>query len=371
MNPHLVHLVAGLTLIATTGCGLGWHRPPAEPEVVLAAAGLARSVRESAQGRPIAWLGVRAEEGGLTPAGELLDRYLLSALIAEGLAVTVPDSVATGGSWGKEEPVPERVWRAVEAGRLALAGRVHRQGGWNHLQLVLVDPTDGALAGTTTRSLREGAVQRLVAASDRRRDRRDEEEPLVLEVHRLGIRSEGGLARPVAVEPEATLQAGDRLQVRVRARRDCEVWAFLYSSAGEVRELLPSRRVFAGRWEYGPGQDSWLSLGEGSQVYTLYLIAGSRLPEEREELWERLTELIEQGQVVRETGLELLDRVLAEFLGRGLKEGAAVTVVRGGDSVRPGTEESFILEDGTPVSSRAEELSGAPLVIRAVSFSVQ
>jgi hypothetical protein len=114
-----------------------------------------------------------------------------------------------------------------------------------------------------------------------------------------------------------------------------------------------------------------VTLGEGAQVYTLYLVAGSHLAEEREELWEQMSELIEQGQVVRYTGLELLDRVLVEFLGRGVKAGSTMAVIRQGDRIHPGPEENFILDDGTPLRHRAEELSGSPLVIRAVSFAVQ
>lgn len=366
-----VPVLLALALTWAYGCGLGWHRPPAEPEVVTATAAAARSVRETAQGRSLTWLGVREEGGSPTPSGELLDRYLVSALIAEGLDVIVPDSAATGGFWGKEEPVPERVWRSAAAGSLALAGRIHHQGAWEYLQLVLIDPAGGTLAGSTTQRLRGSSVQRLMAGAGHRDDRKGEAGPLVLEVHRLGVRTEGGLTRPVAIEPEALLQAGDRLQVRVRTRQDCEVWAFLYSSAGEMRELLSSRRIFAGRWECGPGQDAWVTLGEGIQVYTLYLVAGSHLAEDREEVWERMGELIEQGQVVRYTGLELLDRVLVDFLVRGMKDGPTMTVIRQGDRVRPGGEESFILDDGTPLSNRAEELSGSPLVIRAVSFAVQ
>ena len=367
-----IGLVGVLALLVWAGCGSrgrrGWQ-PQAEIET--AAAASVRLVRQAAADRPVVWLGLRDEAGARSAASEVVDRYLLSALVAQDRSVSLADSGAVAGSWGKDELVPERVWRAAGGRELALGGRLYRAGAWDYLRLVLTDPTDGALVGTASWRLRQAAVAQMVAASRRQVPGPAAAAPLVVEFHRIGIRTEGGLTHLLTLEPGAVLQAGDQLQVRLQARQDCQLWAFLYSSGGQVSELLSSRRTYADRWEYGPGQEAWVTLADEVQVYTLYVVAATHIPDDREELWRQCSELVEQGRLNRYTGLELLDQALREFLCRGVTGAASAAVVRQGDPVGPGPREQFILQDGTPVTSQADELTGGPVLIRAISFAVQ
>jgi hypothetical protein len=361
--------VALLALLGVAACGRPGRLPGAMAQVESAADAVAAQVGQACASRPVVWYGVRDDAGLANPATRAWDRHLVSALTAAGTDLRWPDTTGTGASWGSEESLPQRLWRATAAGMLVAGGRWSRQGEWGYLRLTVVDPAGGAVAMVASVRARGAAVQAL-AERPSGGDGRPGPAVLSAEVHRLALRSEGGLTRVVELAPEAVLQPGDRLQVRVRSRQDAYAWAFLYSSDGSVTEVLPSRRVFADRWEYGPGQDTWVTLGEEVQVYTLYLVLAPRLPDDRSELWQRLAERVEQGQVVRYSGLDLLDAQVRSFLGRAIGDPAAVVWLRQAPT-EPGPRTDFLLADGTKVSSQAEILTGGSVLVRAISFSVQ
>jgi len=348
------------------GCGFWQGAPGTEAELAGVAAELAQVAAGSGNGERTTWLGIREGDGKRTPATEILDEYLVSAMLRAGVHLVLPDSAAAE-EWDKDQVVPEDLGRPGVASSAAF-GRAEMAPPWIYLRLFLVEGETSRVLAAATRRLGGGHVWKQVAQRRRQAERPEVEVPLEVELHLLGIRSEGGMTRPVAIEEGAVLQSGDRLQVRFKAAADCEVYAFLFRADGVREEVFGSRLVYAGRWEYGPRRGQWINLNEGDQVYTLYFLAGKRLLEDREELWERMEELVEQRQVDRFSGLELLDQTLAEFLLQGIQN-QDIEVRRG--EIGAGKEENFILEDGTPLKSRAEELKGEPVLVRGVSFAVQ
>ncbi len=361
--------LALLALIGVAACGRPARLAGAAAQIEGAAEALAARVGQCTAGRAVVWYGVRDDAGLADPATRAWDRHLVSALTAAGTDLVWPDTAGTGASWAKEESVPQRLWRTQATGTLAVGGRWSPQGEWGYLRLLVIDPAGGTVATVASVRARCDLI-RTLAERPAGGDERARPAALSAEVHRLALRSEGGLTRAVELAPEAVLQPGDRLQVRVRLRQDAYVWAFLYSSGGLVTDVLSSRRVFADRWEYGPGQDTWVTLGEEVQVYTLYIVLAPRLPDDRSELWQRLAERVEQGQVVRYSGLDLLDAEMRSFLGRAVGDAGAVVVLRQAPD-EPAPRTDFLLADGTKVSSQAEILTGGPVLVRAISFSVQ
>lgn len=356
-------------LIGLGGCSLGVRRSSFEAELAGLLAPLVQSAGEAARGEPIDWLGVRDGAGKRSEIAALLEEYLISALMLEGVPLQVADSLSAG-EWEGDEVVPERLWRACKASR-ALAGRLEQEGAWNYLRLFAIDREEGRLLAVAHCRLPRDRLETLTTQQHRQEQQPAVEEPLAMEIHYLGLRNEGGIAHPVPLGEGGILQVGDRLQVRFRVRSDCQVYAFLYTSEGTREEIFGNRYVYAGRWQYGPGPETWIELRQAGLVQTLYIIAARRLAEDWEGLWEQMGELIEQRQVDRFIGLELLDRALVEFLLRGVEREAAISVSRGREGVRMGRKERFILEDGTSLESQAEELRGSQVLVRAITFAVQ
>lgn len=351
------------------GCG-GWSpRSGGGGEIE----GVMRELVEPLSGQigeeQVSWLGFREGDGKSSPATELLDEYLISALLRSGVRLAALDR-STLGKWKGEELVPTRLWQEAETARV-MGGRVEVAGGWAYLRLFLIDAEEGLLLGTVRRRLAEPQLRELAARASGAEEEGEEERKVEVDLHLLVVRDEAGMTQPVEVEEGTMLESGDRLQVRFKVAADCQVYAFLYSSKGVRRDLFGSQLVYSGRWQYGPGRESWVELNEVDQVHTLYFLAGRRLSDEREELWERLGELVEEGQVDRFTGVELLDGALVEFLQRRAEENVEIAVRRGSEGAVSGEVEEFILEDGTALKSRAEVLSGSQLLVRAVSFGVQ
>ena len=81
--------------------------------------------------------------------------------------------------------------------------------------------------------------------------------------------------------------------------------------------------------------------------------------------------LVEERQVDRYDGLDLLDQLMVTYLLKSVEEEAEIAVIRGGDEIELGKKTNFILNDGTPIESRAEKLRAAPVLVRAVSFEIQ
>jgi hypothetical protein len=317
----------------------------------------------------VSWLGFREGDGKSSPATQLLDEHLISALLRSGVRLATSDG-SQRGHWEGEELVPPRLWQEAETAQV-MAGRMEVADGWAYLRLFLIDAEEGLLLGTVRRRLAEPQLRELAARASGSEEDGEEERELAADLHLLVLRDEVGMTHPVAVEEGMMLQSGDRLQVRFKVAADCQVYAFLYSSKGVRRDLFGSQLVYSGRWQYGPGRENWVELDEVDQVHTLYFLVGQRLSDEREDLWERLGELIEEGRVDRFTGVELLDGALVEFLQRRAEENVELAVLRGSEGVVSGEVEEFILDDGTALESRAEILSGSQLLVRAVSFGVQ
>lgn len=351
------------------GCG-GWSPRSGEGgEIDAVVRGLVELLGDQVGEEQIGWLGFREGDGKSSPATQLLDEHLISALLRSGVRLAIPDG-SQHGKWEGEELVPPRLWQEAETARV-MAGRMEVADGWAYLRLFLIDAEEGRLLGTVRRRLAEPQLRELAARASGSEEDGEELRELGVDLHLLVLRDEAGMTRPVAVEEGVMLESGDRLQVRFKVAADCQVYAFLYSSEGVRRDLFGSQRVYSGRWQYGPGREDWVELEEVDQVHTLYFLAGQRLSDEREELWERLGELIAEGRVNRFTGVELLDGALVEFLQRRAEENVEIAVLRGSEGVVNGEVEEFILEDGTALKNRAEILSGSKLLVRAVSFGVQ
>ena len=155
-------------------------------------------------------------------------------------------------------------------------------------------------------------------------------------------------------------------------RSDCSVYAFLFQSGGKREDAFATETVFPGMMYYGPSEYGWIRLSEVNEVYTLYFIAGSRLEEENEELFENLADLVEQGVVDRFSGLDQVDEILAEYLSRQMEGGEReVKIVRDPEGIEKGKVETFAYQDGTRLESAPELLSDNGVLVRAFSFEVQ
>ena len=359
--------------IAVSGCWLQacipW-RQPASPERELAevAAELARVVAPAQGSGEVALLGLRDGKGRRTAATRLVDRYLRAALEQTGAVVAAADEEQPA-PWGAAEAVPAGQWENLAAPRV-VAGRLQAGRFWTYLRLFAIDRESGRVVASATRRLERRLLRAEVARGGRQGEVPAGGEELQVDLHLLGLRSDGGWARSAAVEEGGMLQPGDRLQIRFKTGADCEVYAFLYNSQAEVEEVFAPRFVYAGRMHYGPGEETWVSLHRADRTYTLYFIAAERLGEDREELFEAMAALVEQGRAGGREGMERLDRLLVEFLRREVEGDEEVAVVRGRDGIERGEKVDFILADGTPLESRPEKLKAASVLVRAFTFAV-
>lgn len=344
-----------LALFLLSGCGFWPRRPPGEGQLEAVLAELAQSVAHR-QGA-VALLGCRDQEGEQTPLTRLLDAHLVSALLRAGAEAQLAGGEETRRP---DEAIPARYWRELEAPWLAVA-YVAEDTPWIYLRLQVIERHSGALVAART--------QRLAAAPLKQRLAGDQGPAalaaLSAQLHLLGLHQEGGFAQQVQLDQGGRLQPGDRLQLRFEVDADCQVFAFLYSSAGAQLDLFPAQLVYKGRIQ----ETGWIELSETNQVHTLYFIAAPRLDEDKSELFTSLAEVVAQGQINQFSGTEKLDQVVAAFVSRQAGGGAAIQALR--QEAALGEEEKFILADGTVLKSRPQQLSGAPALVRAISFSVQ
>ena len=63
----------------------------------------------------------------------------------------------------------------------------------------------------------------------------------------------------------------------------------------------------------------------------------------------------------------MLDQALIESLQRP----ESIAVLRGDEDIDLGRPETMVYDDGNTLSSQAEILTGTPVLVRALSFSVQ
>ena len=351
------------------GCAL-W-RAGAVPGANLQAATteLAQAVARETNGETIAllpWRDAKGERSGYT---EAVDDYIISALLKADVPIVLADEKSIG-KWKDAEPVPAKAWRDLSAERI-VGGRLQEDAEWTYLRFFLIDRVDQALVTTHTWRLPQAELERQVAAQGQLGQGGIGQTEIAVDFHLLGLRDQGGFPEAVVVEEGKGLLAGDRVQIRFTPLIDCEVYAFLYSSEGARIDVLSPRYVYGGREQFGPGEEQWIDLSEAGQVYTLYFLAASRLDENREELFEEMKRLVDEGEINRFSGLEQLDELLGAYLLKGIEGEGEVAVIRGREDIKLGKKQSFILNDGTPIDSRAEELIGAPGLVRAISFEIQ
>jgi hypothetical protein len=319
-------------------------------------------------------IGFHLSDGKNSPETEALNEVLLSAAGHAGVIVR-PDAGIAGAArsanlkWQPDSLLPGN-WRQLP-GDLVATGLVRTASPWVYLRLALAQSSTGALQHTANLRLAESDLAELVAAHQARVSG-----PAVaslpdldVEVHVLVRRDQGGFPRLVEWEEGGRLEEGDRLQVRFRSGQDCEVFAFLYRSGGEST-VLQSGSVFANRWNYMPSENNWESLSVGDEVYTLYFLAAHRVEQDKESMWEELTQLQAEGRVEKFRGVDLVDATVANMLQRTAAAADTVVLSRGLDGIEIGDPERFVYTDGTAFDSSGEMLS-APIIARAYSVEVQ
>ncbi len=354
--------------VLSLGCGLpGWNGSRGEG----AEASLERLLSEwPHQGRTVTIAGFRHADGTTSAETEALDEVLLSAAMRAGV-VAQPDAGIAGSAlaedldWAGESSLPDD-WRELP-GDLVAGGQLRIEGSWAYLRLVLADPLTGRVRQDHGTRISEVELARLIRDRERRQTGVAAEvaRPLEIDLHLLVRRDEGGFPERIDFEEGGRLAVADRIQLRYRARRDCEVFAFLLNSDGS-RQTLVDETTYGGRWYYAPGENSWQALSEDDRVYTLYFLAAPRIEEDRSSFWEELDQLQSEGRLERFRGLDLVDAAVARLLQRTVSAADSVVVSRGAEGVEPGEEERFVYEDGTTFDSRGERLRGT-VIARAYS----
>ena len=307
------------------------------------------------------WLGLRDPAGVQTQETKVLDDYLLSALMKAEVAVGLADT--TGKRWRNEELVGLK-----QGGRaaLALGGRLEADTPWMYVRMFLVERKSGELVATRTTRILERDVRHELAS--RQLGTGTSHGPIEVDLHLIAKREEGGVAQVVELAEGVQLQQGDQLQLRFKLSRDAEVHAFLCSSDGALETVFDEQFVYSDIVQYGPGENNWITFNEIDQVYTLYFLAGPQLlSENAAPFYEQFATLVREGQIDRFTGLEMLDAALIEFLQRP----EPIAVLRGDEDISLGRPETMVYDDDNTLSSQAEILTGTPVLVRALSFSVQ
>ena len=307
-------------------------------------------------GAATAVFGLRDGTGKRTPLTRLLDAELLSALVRSGGALSLVEGDET---WKPEEGLPTHYWTDLEAPVLVV-GQVQEDSTWVYVRLQALERKGGRVLGAQTLRLEGQPLRQRLSANTVAA-----EAGISVQLHTLVLHQAGGFDQQVPLEDHGRLQVGDRLQLRFRTGSDCQVFAFLYSSQGEQQNLFDRQQVYKGRLQ----ETAWLTLNNTNQVYTLYLIAASHLDEDQGELFENLAELVSQGKVTNYTGVEQLDQALSAFLTKHSLGQGAVQVQRQAGEL--GSEEKFILGEGTVLKSKAQQLRATEVLVQALSFEVQ
>ncbi|MDA0334247.1 MAG: hypothetical protein O2782_03685 [bacterium] len=358
-----------LTLLLLTSCWPG-GRPASGVDISVR---LHQVLSEWGTQDTVTVAGFRLTDGKTSAATAALDEALLSAAAHAGVTVRPDAGIAGAASsaqikWPADSQLP-RDWQQLP-GDLLATGLVRTESPWIYLRLALADGGTGVLQHTATIRLAERDLAELVAA----RQARTSTPVLVrlpdldIELHILVRRDEGGFPRLVELQEGGQLEEGDRLQLRFRSSQDCEVYAFLYRSDGESSGLH-SGPVFADRWIYAPGENSWESLVAGNEVYSLYFLAAHSVEDDKGSMWEDLTQLQTQGRIEKFRGTDLVDAVVVSMLQR-TAAGDSVVLTRGRDGIEIGPTERFVYTDGTSFDSKGELFTGQ-VVARAYSVEVK
>ena len=314
-----------------------------------------------AQEGEVDWLGLRDPAGVQTEETKVLNDYVLSALMRTQVAVGLVDT--TGKRWRDEELVGLKQGGGAA---LALGGRLEADAPWMYVRMFLVERKTGELVAARTARISERDVRDEVAS--RQLGTGESYGPLEVDLHLIAKREEGGVAQIVELAEGVQLQQGDQMQLRFKLSRDAEVHAFLCRSDGVRETLFDEQFVYSDIVQYGPGENDWITFNEIDQVYTLYFLAGPQLlAENAEQFYEQFATLVREGQIDRFVGLEMLDEALIEFLQRP----EPIAVLRGDEDIDLGRPETMVYNDGSTLSSQAQILTGTPVLVRALSFSVQ
>ena len=307
------------------------------------------------------WLGLRDPAGAQTEETKVLDDYVLSALMRAEVAVGLVDT--TGKRWRGEELVGLRQGGSAA---LALGGRLEADAPWMYVRMFLVERKSGKLVATRTTRILARDVRQELASRELGTDA--SHGPIEVDLHLIAKREEGGVAQAVELTEGVQLQQGDQLQLRFKLSRDAEVHAFLCRSDGALETVFDEQFVYSDIVQYAPGENDWITFNELDQVYTLYFLAGPQLlAENAGPFYEQFATLVRDGQLNRFAGLEMLDQTLIEFLQRP----EPLEVLRGDQDISLGQPETIVYDDGNTLSSQAEILTGIPVLVRALSFSVQ
>ncbi len=354
----MVGLVIALALLLG-GCVPFIGGPDQRRQLAGAAQDLVKIVE--AQEGEVDWLGLRDPAGVQTEETKVLDDYLLSALMKAEVAVGLVDT--TGKRWRDEELVGLKQGGHAA---LALGGRLEADAPWMYVRMFLVERESGELMAVRTTRILERDVLHELASRELGIDA--SHGPIEVDLHLIAKREEGGVAQLIELTEGVQLQQGDQLQLRFKLSRDAEVHAFLCRSDGALETVFDEQFVYSDIVQYAPGENDWITFNELDQVYTLYFLAGPQLlAENAGPFYEQFAILVRDGQINRFAGLEMLDQTLIEFLQR--PEPSAV--LRGDEDISLGQPETIVYDDGNTLSSQAEILTGSPLLVRALSFSVQ
>lgn len=368
-------MAACLTGLLLCACSLMGSRSADAPGAVAVTSRLAAEVASAADGRSVVVRGLRHVDGTSSSSSRALGELLESALLRAGVRLD-PMSLEERDQlrWQAGALLPSG-WRR-DALPLSLGGQLRPDGRLTHLRLLLGDSVDGTALWSGRAGLSSDNLDQVSRAYEARTRPSEEEvalapaDPdLALELHVIARRDEEGFARGVDIGEGAVLRQGDRLQIRFRTKSDCQVYAFLFGSKGERSEVFAPELVYAGRMQYGPSQEGFVSLREADRVHTLYVLAAARL-EGLGELFEDLDDLVQRSQIDRYLGLEKADAAIVSFVERRV-EGTAVPVVqRGREGIDTGDSERWVYGDGQVLSTRPEMLGSRRALVRAISFEV-
>jgi len=371
-------------LLLSCGCSLLLPQRPPHQSCAAAMAAVAQRLATSYPdtSRTIAFLGFREADGKQTPASRALDGLLVSSLVRErvaigtGVGIMARDGDDEGPAWEPDALLPSD-WQDLSS-PLLLSGKVRFHEPWAYVRAVLIERRSGAvLHADACRVVADdlrGRGQQWAARRHRRGAGGEgaalpEELELAMDLHLVVRRDEGGFSRAVELVDGGSLRQGDRLQIRFRPRVDCTVYAFIFSSEGERQEVHASRLVYESRWQYGPSEQRWISVGEADEVYTLYLMAAPRL-DDLGEMAEDMADLVEQGQVERFRGVDALDAAVSTYLDAHTEGSSPIVVQRGTEGIEEGDVESLTYEDGTVLESRVQVVTARRGLVRAVSYEV-
>ena len=366
-----------ISCTALAGCGLiwdHWPRRPREhgiaPTIGQLVGELAESIDSGEAETSIAVLGFRDGDGEQSAETRLLDEHLIRALtnnrspVAPGVGVM--DESASEASWDSDSVFPED-WQELAPERL-LSGRLRYDTPWAYVRLILTERQSGAVLDSHVARLTERELAQAAAEVEESEaaEPADAAFAVNVDLHLILWRVTASFTDLLSLEEEATVAVGDHLQLRYTTDADCAVWAFLFRSDGVRHDLIDSSPIYAGHDQIV----STFTFEAENVVHTLYFVVAEELDTDRAELFEEIDEMMRQGEIERFRGLDLIDEHLAGFLSTEIGRGQPVEVVRGGEGIEFGPEEKF-LEGETSLVSKPERLSGAPVLLRAISFDVQ